>query len=191
MSSVKRFMAGKKAAAGDDAGGGGEDRSGLCRADGCPQLWSIDAGDGRFCRWHFGVREDAQRWPRISAEQREAATQRAFEREQRAAPAPQDKRVALARLSAASAALGSSRPPDQQAWMARLQARKDAGERLGAAQLHCLSAAKLYGERAQQRDGDMSGDEHARRRDDKRRRDERVAEYAQGLGAPLAGRAAV
>lgn len=52
-----------------------------CAAHGCPNPWSVDGPMGRCCSAHAW--SDRHLWPRITQEQQDAATQRAFEAAQR------------------------------------------------------------------------------------------------------------
>lgn len=92
------------------------DRQLLCSAHGCPNRWSVDAGNGRMCSAHAWAGRHL--WPQITQEQQDAETERA-----RAAfdpqPEPQHIRRDPARLGAALAKL--SQPKDPLRGFRRLQ----------------------------------------------------------------------
>ena len=46
-----------------------------CAAQGCPNLWSVDQGQGRLCSWHHWA--GPHQWPHITAELQEEARRRA------------------------------------------------------------------------------------------------------------------
>jgi hypothetical protein len=52
------------------------DRALLCIAGGCPNLWSVDAGNGRLCSAHAWA--DPHHWPQITQEQLDAQADRAL-----------------------------------------------------------------------------------------------------------------
>lgn len=48
----------------EDADAGAPDRSLMCRANGCPNRWSVQTGDVTACSYHAW--EDPKEWPRIT-----------------------------------------------------------------------------------------------------------------------------
>lgn len=92
------------------------DLSLLCGATGCPNRWSVDAGNGRLCSAHAWVGRHL--WPQITHEQQDAETDRA----RAAVDAPVEDMPATrdpARLAAALAKLAQQK--DSLAWAKRLQ----------------------------------------------------------------------
>jgi len=166
-----------------------EDRSRLCRADGCPNHWHLDTGDGRFCRFHYG--QPAHMWTQITGEQLDAEALRGDE-QHRALDETSVKlsfasqREIAARLALVCAALrvGGNNP---RAWIARLQARQAAGERLTQPQRHCLAAATENRSEAVPGGSDdpQDSDEQLRREDAKREQFARVQQYAKEKGIAL------
>ena len=109
----------------------GLDREQMCHANGCPNRWAVDFGDGRLCSAHS--RAARHLWPQITQEQIDAETERAWQRSQRVEPVPAlpmsraEKRAALSRLAAVGAQLGRIKPRD---WAYALRDREQSGERL-------------------------------------------------------------
>jgi len=52
------------------------DRTLMCTANGCPNRWSVDAGNGRLCSAHAWVEQ--HHWPQVTQEQLDAETDRAL-----------------------------------------------------------------------------------------------------------------
>lgn len=115
----------------------------MCRAQGCPNRWSIDMDNGKLCRFHDG--EPPERWPEITQTQQWAETERArLNGESKPAPAVPltlaDKRAILIRLNAAIAKM-RAQPADPKDWARRLKTREDAGESLNERQRTAWRAA--------------------------------------------------
>jgi hypothetical protein len=106
-----------------------------CNANGCPNRWSVDMGNGRLCSWHD--RAAKHQWPQITQEAIEAETDRA-----RAQPlAPPDAVLTRAEKIALLERLRRlvSGPDNRHEWAHRLRSRRARGERLSPAQRHCLA----------------------------------------------------
>lgn len=108
----------------------GADLALMCRAPGCPNRWSVDGPQGRCCSAHAWV-SDGQ-WPQITAQQQDAETQRAWDRQQ---PQARDRQESLTRQqkvallqSVRGMFKGSSRGPRE--WAHELRRREQAGELL-------------------------------------------------------------
>ena len=113
------------------------DRSLMCSAHGCPNLWSTS--DGNLCRWHADA--DPIQWPRITSEMHDHLTDKAY-RAGMGHPTKQipvmsmdEKRAIAERLRGA---LEHARK-NPRAWVDRLNAKVDAGHKLSAAQKHALN----------------------------------------------------
>lgn len=108
----------------------GQDRALMCRAQGCPNRWSVDAGNGKCCSAHAW--SDPHHWPQITQEQLDAETDRAMRRQYPAQriEAPRfdirKLRESIGRL--AEAMRGNTKAP--KLWAHRLKAREQAGEPL-------------------------------------------------------------
>lgn len=106
------------------------DHSLFCSAHGCPNRWSVDGGAGRLCSAHAWAGRHL--WPRITAEQQDAETERA----RAAFDAPQDEqqpRHDPERLRAAFAKLAQQK--DNLGWAKRLQwCEQNRGGRLPSGQ---------------------------------------------------------
>lgn len=117
----------------DDAG---EDRSLMCTAPGCPNLWSNDFGKGRNCSAHGW--SSRRYWPQITQEQIDAQTQRALVdaakigRPEKPALSKADKRALLSDM--ASLSFPSGEDDDKRAWARKLRARERRVDRMTAAQ---------------------------------------------------------
>lgn len=113
------------------------DRSLMCTANGCPNLWSTS--DGHVCRWHADA--DPMQWPRITAQMQDYLTDRAYAAGMDRKPESvvvmslAEKRGIAERLRVA---LERSRE-NPRAWVDRLNAKVDAGHKLTAAQKHALN----------------------------------------------------
>jgi hypothetical protein len=98
-----------------------EDRTMLCCAIGCPNRWTVDAGQGRLCTAH--ARAEPTQWPWITQQQLDAQTQRALQAQQLplpAAPVP-DRAAAAAALGELQRTLRSS---SDRAWALQLRDRE-------------------------------------------------------------------
>lgn len=113
------------------------DNRGLdCIAAGCPNAWSVDAGNGRLCSAHAWA--EPHRWPEITQQQQWAETDRARmlgEPLQPAEPLSKDEKLSiLERLRAAVRSWQQRGTKDPLRWARRLKAREEAGHRLTIAQ---------------------------------------------------------
>ncbi|WKB53001.1 hypothetical protein [Eleftheria terrae] len=105
-----------------------DDRTLMCAAHGCPNRWSVDAGNGRLCSAHAWA--DTRDWQAITHAQRNAQTDRAMAAQRPAPARPMvSKREAIQRLR--SLDFGRSKG---KSWAERLRDRELAGERLTDAQ---------------------------------------------------------
>ena len=113
----------------------------MCSASGCPNRWSVDAGNGRACGAHAFA--SLHLWPQITAEQQDAETERALQAQLRrpAEPAPRPDparlRAVLSRLRMGQA---GGRTPAQRV-AARLRGIAAAGP-LNEAQKAVLAACE-------------------------------------------------
>ena len=116
----------------------GFERTLMCRASGCPNRWTVDAGNGKCCSAHAWA--DQHAWPCITQEQIDAETVRAL---RNAAPPPPTPRVNVAAARAAIREnlpkIGRGRPSKQ--WALDLKAREQRGEHLTPAQREMWRAA--------------------------------------------------
>lgn len=104
----------------------------MCAAHGCPNRWSVQRGGERgLCSAHAWA--DPKMWPIVTQEQQDAAVQA-----QQRAPASVPRRDPE-RLRAALEPLREQSDP--RAWIARLQARANGGERLTQTQREMLESA--------------------------------------------------
>lgn len=108
-----------------------------CSAHGCPNRWSYDAGT-KLCTAHAAAQPHD--WARVTAEQLDAQAELAVRQPSRPIPirplSHAEKIATLRKLAAVFKAKPS------RGWIADLQARKDAGEYLTAAQRTMLRDAK-------------------------------------------------
>jgi hypothetical protein len=108
-----------------------------CQAQGCPNRWHVDMGNGRLCSFHD--RAPKHLWPQITQEQLEAQTDRARHvtelQDQTQRMTRSQKLAILAKLRD----LVTGRSFHPRAWAASLQRRRAAGERLSRAQRQCLA----------------------------------------------------
>lgn len=93
------------------------DRALMCGAIGCPNRWSVDAGNGRLCSAHAWVGQHL--WPRITQEQQDAETERAWRNANRPPQAQENLRHDPARLVRALSRLGQAKDPT--GWAKRLR----------------------------------------------------------------------
>lgn len=117
------------------------DRSLMCAANGCPNLWSTS--DGHLCRWHADA--DPIQWPRITSEMQDYLTDKAYNAGMgRKAPpvvlmSTAEKRAIAERLRVAL----EQAKKNPRAWVDRLNARADVGHKLTAAQKHALNSQPM------------------------------------------------
>lgn len=112
----------------------------MCVANGCPNRWSVDAGNGRLCSAHAWA--EPHQWPEITQQQQWDETERA---RSNAAPTPthsmpptrQDKVEILTRLRGLFAR-DDQRPRD---WAYALKEREESGRRVTPAQREMWRAA--------------------------------------------------
>ena len=107
------------------------DRSLLCGAHGCPNRWSVDAGNGRLCSAHAWAGRHL--WPQVTQEQQDAETERAWRNANRS-PQPEDHpRHDPARLARALSKLSQAKGPI--GWAKRLRwCEQERGGRLPSGQ---------------------------------------------------------
>jgi hypothetical protein len=105
----------------------------LCAANGCPNRWSVDAGQGRCCSAHAWAGKSL--WPQITQEQVDAETDRAranavaqSQPVKRLSPA--EKRAILSRIAGMSDAMRLRRDESPRAWAYALRERENRGEEL-------------------------------------------------------------
>ena len=109
----------------------------MCSAHNCPNLWSTS--DGNLCRWH--AEAPPHRWPEVTQDMHDHLTDRAQH-------AGFDKPAAKLLSNAEKAAILHraktilSAPKDPRAWIALLEAKERAGERLSPMQKHCLQQVR-------------------------------------------------
>ena len=92
----------------------------MCKADFCPNRWSVDGGLGKCCSAHAWA--PAHCWPHITREQQDAETERAFRAANPRPPAPQmtwPQRKAA--MQALRVALSGANKPDPKAWAHNLR----------------------------------------------------------------------
>ncbi|CAB4126105.1 hypothetical protein UFOVP73_30 [uncultured Caudovirales phage] len=107
-----------------------------CGAQGCPNRWSIDAGDGRLCTAHSQAAP--HHWGRVTQEQQSLETERAWRAERSPAPVPPVSKAEKVRI------LSSMRhilPKTDKGWAHALKAREEGGEYITAAQRDMWRAA--------------------------------------------------
>lgn len=106
-----------------------QDSALMCRANGCPNRWSVSAGNGACCSWHAWA--DVRYWPQITQEQLDAAADRALRRAAKAnqpEPVPDVRRLRAELAKLGNAMRGSVQNPKRWAWL--LKAREESGESL-------------------------------------------------------------
>lgn len=109
----------------------GADRALMCGAIDCPNLWSVDAGNGRLCSAHAWVGRHL--WPQITQEQQDAETERAWRAANRSPQAEQHPRHDPARLARALSKLNQAKDPI--GWAKRLRwCEQERGGRLPSGQ---------------------------------------------------------
>jgi len=113
----------------------------MCTAHGCPNRWSVDAGNGKLCSAHAWV--EPHLWPQISQEQQDAETERAWEAS-KAGPKPEVRHWSKAEKVAVLRELrtlftGQTKHP--RAWAFALRDREQRGEKLSIAQREMWRAA--------------------------------------------------
>jgi len=111
----------------------------MCAAQGCPNRWSVDAGQGRCCSAHAWASRG--QWPEITQQQQWDETERARQRgESKPAPAMPLTRAEKVEILAQLRGL-FTQPRDPKAWAHALQRREAAGERLSDVQRSAWRAA--------------------------------------------------
>jgi len=108
------------------------DRQSMCVAHGCPNRWSVDAGNGRLCSAHAWA--ETSRWPEITQVQQWNLAELA---RLSAEPKPAPRTVDRAKLRAWLLKLAErvrSNAGGNKGWAEALRAREDGGERLTEAQ---------------------------------------------------------
>ena len=109
------------------------DRALMCIAGGCPNLWSVDAGNGRLCSAHAWA--DHHHWPQITQEQLDAQADRALRNAAPDAPPPRpDARRLRAEIVRLVQAMRAS-AQNPRGWALRLRDRHQRGARLTSAQV--------------------------------------------------------
>ncbi|HKX41334.1 MAG TPA: hypothetical protein VJO99_09265 [Burkholderiaceae bacterium] len=101
----------------------------MCAAHGCPNRWTVDAGNGRLCGAHAWA--EPEQWPDITYAQQWDETERARLRGEASAP-PARRTANPARLRRLLASLQQRQvePRDPKAWAHKLRAREESGETL-------------------------------------------------------------
>ena len=98
----------------------------MCRANGCPNRWTV-AGSGRLCSTHAWA--PAHEWPRLTQWLIDGGKAQQANPKTAGRPLTAKERQALvARVKTGLAAIGG--PKDTTAWARELQAREQQGERL-------------------------------------------------------------
>lgn len=120
----------------------GRSASLMCRAHGCPNLWSTSIGN--LCRWHAA--SEPHYWPEITREQQDAETDRAVyasaeRREVYTQPMTLAEKRAIA--DRMRVALDAARK-NPRAWIGRLQERAAAGEPMTAGQKQALACVESH-----------------------------------------------
>lgn len=112
----------------------------MCAAQGCPNLWSTS--DGHLCRWH--AEAPAHRWPEVTREMHDHITDKALsfcdDKPVCQPMSREEKSAILERLRTVFTG-----PKDPRAWIAALEAKENAGERLSAMQKHALAHVRRQG----------------------------------------------
>lgn len=112
----------------------GTDSSLMCRAQGCPNRWSVSAESGACCSAHAWA--DPHHWPAITQHQLNAETDRVMRRQypvETQRQAVPDVRRLRGQLAAMAHALrGATANP--RAWAHRLRGREQRGEALNDTQ---------------------------------------------------------
>ena len=115
------------------------DRELMCRADGCPNVWTVDSDDlgiHRLCSAHAWVK-DKKLWPIITQEQVDAETDRALNAMRPKKPA---KVVSRDELRTQIRSLDLAKNLDR-SWARRLKAADDAGLPITESQRAAYKAA--------------------------------------------------
>ena len=116
----------------------------MCAAQGCPNVWSLDAGSGKLCSAHFQA--EPREWPEITQRQQWLRDDRSIRFEQ----APDSEPVLLTRADAAEIAerldqlyqvMRTRRPLLTKAWARVLEQRELRGDVLTIAQRRMWRAA--------------------------------------------------
>lgn len=109
----------------------------MCAAHGCPNRWTVDAGNGRLCHAHAWAAPE--RWPEITQAQQWDETERARMRNEPPPPAAPSRRVSdparlrvLLRRYADHVRVRAQKP---KRWAEKLKAREEAAP-------HSLSPAQ-------------------------------------------------
>jgi hypothetical protein len=102
----------------------------MCAAQGCPNLWSVDAGSGRLCSWHGWSAPHL--WPQITQAQQSAHVDRAYRAQHQPAPAARSmSRAEKIQIIAALRDLAAQpKTAGARSWAHRIVARHDAGEKV-------------------------------------------------------------
>jgi hypothetical protein len=135
-----------------------------CAAQGCPNVWSVDIGNGRLCSWHHW--KPAHLWPQITAELQDEVRRRSrvkaqaasgirheFDDEGPSSYTPQERLAMALHLRDGLAAMGKQ---DPKAWARALRDREAAGERLTSAQKDAWREALGRELRAEKTDEEMN-----------------------------------
>jgi hypothetical protein len=113
------------------------DRRLMCSAHGCPNRWSVDPGQP-LCSAHYHA--DPITWQRVTWEQQEAETDRAYKAQLPRQPKHVQLLTREQKLDALDRMRLVCRPnPDPRAWVTRLLERQARGEQLSAAQRDALA----------------------------------------------------
>jgi hypothetical protein len=120
----------RRANGGDANGDGGVPQELMCFAQGCPNRWSVDMGNGRLCSAHD--RAEPHRWPEITQVQQWDETERARLRGEAKAELPSrfTDPVRMRAVFRRYAQKVREREQDPLRWARRLKAREEGGEKL-------------------------------------------------------------
>jgi hypothetical protein len=100
----------------------------MCAAQGCPNRWSVDAGNGRLCSAHAWT--DPRVWPQVTQEQLDALADRARRAQyKQPPPKPVSQAEKLAALRELRDAV-DAQPRGKADWARRIVQRSEAGERV-------------------------------------------------------------
>jgi hypothetical protein len=121
-----------------------DEPSRMCSAKGCPNPWSIEAGDGKLCGAHASA--PSSEWPAVTQAEIWAQTDRARETPPEQVEQPleltrSDAFELAERLDQLRQMLRNREPLQPLGWVAALRRREQAGEPLTLAQRQMWRAA--------------------------------------------------
>lgn len=120
-----------------------QDSALMCRANGCPNHWSVSAENGACCSAHAW--SDARYWPQITQEQLDAAADRALRKAaqmHQPEPVPDVRRLRAELAKLGNAMRGATQNPKRWAWL--IKAREERGEKLNDHQAKAWREAIRY-----------------------------------------------